>query len=148
MYWRESLEKLQLPSLLKHIGFSRDVKAKIVVGALLMKTRVLNSNSEPTKILDQGEAYGFGVELVRNIGLWPLNVDILSRVSDMAIISFGDGQDIWHERAEVLPYRGRSEMVELLNCHSSNANSAFIRTTVSLVSGDNDTTTLELQIRK
>ena len=141
------MEKLRPRFLLKQLGIAQGVQKKLILSALLVKIRVIEESGESTTSLKQGESYGFGVELVRNYALCPLDVGITSRVSQKKALSFR-GKVGWDTEVEVLPNRGLPEIIHLLDCHASSAKEASIRTTMRLALDASDTTTLELKIEK
>ena len=131
----------------------RELSSKFVLNCTLAQTRVLKlvSSKSVRSLVSKSSggqgSYGHGVELVRNLALWPVLVRVESSLAE-GQLCYKDTPEPhkWLIEITIQPNRGSREIVGLLECEKKLSGRDGILVTFSNQRGDADSVFLEVMV--
>jgi hypothetical protein len=93
------------------------MEERFVFNAVLARSRVVDKGGDQVKNLKPETNYNHGLELVRNLSLWPLEITVRSCTQDKARLRYlGVPGEDWEFIAQLNPNHGSGERVVTIEC--------------------------------
>jgi len=119
-----------------------------MIGAVVFRSRAIDSGGAATRSLQAGVSYGHGIQILHNYALWPYEAEAETELGTISKLSFRDGRKEWKASLKAEQNHGSGEVVELLMCHSGQAANEELRTKVVFNTGHADTITLSVRVNE
>src|ERR1700682_574044 len=122
---------------------------QFVFNCILIKTRVVDDRGKVTQELQLGSTYGHGVECYKNYALWPLEVDVITKLQEPDQLVFVEGgREVpsWSYRTILQPNFADGERTTFLLYKIKKSTKALVQIGVWLL-GRSDVLSLELRLK-
>ena len=125
-------------------------RREVMLNAILVRIDSLNASHQCVDEFHPATNYLHAVELVKNNGLWPIEVVVQSTLQteqQLAYLRTGTPQK-WNFSATVFPDGGFPEQTALLDCIAKVSGKEEIMTTFTTDTGYRDRMAIEVRIRE
>ena len=123
------------------------MKEQFILNFVLARSRLLNVKGEEVGTLHPPLGYQHGLELVRNLSLWPVEIQVKSSIQKRDQVHYnGADPGSWQFEAVLLPNHGSGEQFAPLECSAKTSGRDEIFSEFVAGGGYKDTLTLEVKI--
>ncbi len=126
------------------------IRREVILNCILVQSGTLDPSHRFVDVFHPASNYLHAVELVKNNGLWPLEVVVQSTLQTQQQLSYlrtGAPQK-WEFSATVLPDGGFPEQAALLDCVAKTSGREEVTTTFTADTGFKDRLSIEVRIKE
>jgi hypothetical protein len=131
------------------------MKERCILNYIVVRTRILDAQHRPVKKmhavpdeLGVGMNYLHGIELVKNLSLWPVELDVDSSLQSSSQVRYVQtaADNKWYFKTALLPNRGFSEQYALMECRKRVSGREEVSSNFLTDSGYTDSLSLPIEI--